>query len=172
MEEAVTLFEQWRELVPPNTIIFSNLIKGVGKARSWCLNFIRGCQQSSEMHRLCRAGGCGAGAGHASWMRFSFDFVQCWGPYRLRYEQSCGICSWSFCFTLLYPGTHALETCSSDRYSQLRAEGLKMNLVAYSTLIDAQAVVLSELQKSMSISRERSRHELARLKRHTPFCKR
>ena len=28
VEEAVSLFEQWRTVVPPNTIIFSNLIKG------------------------------------------------------------------------------------------------------------------------------------------------
>ena len=28
VEEAVSLFEEWRTVVPPNTIIFSNLIKG------------------------------------------------------------------------------------------------------------------------------------------------
>jgi len=65
VEEAVTLFDQWRELVPPNTIIFSNLIKGFA------------AQGDAER--------------------------------------------------------------ALDMYSQLRAEGLKMNLVAYSTLIDAQA---------------------------------
>jgi len=49
VEEAVALFKEWRTLVPPNTIIFSNLIKGFAAQGD--------AERAMEMYRELRADG-------------------------------------------------------------------------------------------------------------------